>query len=371
MNQRPHVCFVSDTLHSYFGSGIETGTGGAERQQYMLAIGLRDRGYNVSVATLKYDSPPQRTVNSINLWRVIPDVRGFSLAPYKAVETTRWLKTIDADVYYVRGNNFLCMVTAVYTRVSGREFIYAVANDSNVDPEHLERRGFLQYPYIQAMQSADRVIAQTNYQQDVLKKEHGIDAIRIPNGYEVPPEAELVSHAKRSHILWVGSMDPDQKKPKRFLELARQLPDIQFRMIGPPDNDEPGYYDEIESEARRISNVNFLGFVDPDEIHDHYKTAIALVNTSDYEGFPNVFLEAWRYATPVVSLYHTIDGVLTSEPIGIHAGSMEDLVTAVDQLASDRELCEMLGSGAREYMSTNYSFDQLLNQYEYTIKDIM
>lgn len=364
MSDRPHVCFVSDTVHSYFGSGIETGTGGAERQQYMLATGLRERGYDVSVATLKYDSPPRRTVDSISIWRVIPDVRGVPLAPYKAAETIRWLRNIDADVYYVRGNDFLCMVTAAYTRLNRRGFIYAIANDSNVDPIHLKRRGFLRYPYIRAMRSADCVVAQTGYQQDVLAEEHKIDALRIPNGYEVPPENELTSHAERDHVLWVGSMNPDQKKPKRFLELARLLPDIQFRIIGPPDNDEPGYYDEIESEARDISNLEFLGFVDPDAIHDHYKTAIALVNTSDYEGFPNIFLEAWRYATPVVSLYHTLDGRLTSEPIGIHAGSMDDLVTAVDQLATIQELRERLGAGGRKYMADNYSFDQLLGQYE-------
>ncbi len=369
MNQQPHVCFVSDTLHSYFGSGIEVGTGGAERQQYMLATGLRDKGYNVSVATLKYDSPPQRTVELINLWRVIPDVRGVLRAPYKAAETLRWLKTIDADVYYVRGNDFLCMITAIHAQICKKHFIYAVANDSNVDPEHLKHQGFLQYPYVRAMQSADRVIAQTNHQQKILSNKYGIDAVRIPNGYELPSESELVSHKKRDHVLWVGSMDPEQKKPKRFLELARQLPGIQFRMIGPPDNDKPGYYDEIESEARDISNIEFLGFVDPDKIHDHYRTATALVNTSDYEGFPNVFLEAWRYATPVVSLYHTIDGVLTTESIGIHAGSMDNLVISVNRLSTDQELREKLGSRAREYMADNYSFNQLLNQYEKVIQN--
>ncbi|MFB1065821.1 glycosyltransferase family 4 protein [Natrinema sp. H-ect4] len=370
MTRKPNVCFVSDTLHSYFGSGLESGTGGAERQQYMLATALRERGYEVSVATLAHTDQRNAKIDGIDVWRVIPDIRGITRAPHKAIQTLHALRKIDADIYYVRGNDFLCMVTAAHARLSSAAFVYAVANDTNVDPELLEQRGILRHPFTWAMRSADRVIAQTHHQQELLASEHGIDALRIPNGYEVPNESDLVPHTERDHVLWVGSMDPDQKRPGRLLELARELPDVQFRMIGPPDNDMPEHYDEIESQAVEIPNLNFLGFVDPDEIHDHFRSAIALVNTSDYEGFPNVFLEAWRYATPVVSLHHTLDGVLTNEPVGIHAGSMGSLVDAVDRLELNNSLRETLGDGGREYMIANYSFDRLLSLYEPLFEEV-
>ncbi|WP_090303216.1 glycosyltransferase [Natronorubrum texcoconense] len=364
------ICFVSDTIHSYFNSRIESGVGGAERQQYMLATALRDRGYDVSVLTLKYGSTQRKTVDGIDVFCAIPDVRGVSRAPFKLIQTVRGLRSIDADVYYVRGNDFLCMATASYACMSGGGFVYAVANDSNVDPALLESRGVLRYPYIRAMRSADTVVAQTSHQQQLLSEEHGIDAPIIPNGYDVPPESELIAHADREHVLWVGSMDPDQKRPERFLALARQLPEIQFRMIGPPDNDHPDYSKKIAADARTLSNLDFLGFVDPDEIHDHYRDAIALVNTSDYEGFPNVFLEAWRYATPVVSLHHTLDGILIDEPVGIHAGSMNALVEAIEQLAVDTSVCERLGFGGRRHMIDHYAFDRLLDRYERVLTDV-
>lgn len=366
-----HLCFVSDTLHAYFDSGIESGTGGAERQQYMLATALRDRGYHVSVATLDYTSPTRQPADGIDLWHVIPDVRGVARAPYKALQTIRYLRAIDADVYYVRGNDFLCMVTAAYARLSEAAFVYAVANDANVDPDHLEGMGVFRHPFVRAMRSADAVVAQTRHQQALIEAEHGIEAPRIPNGYDLPDASELLSHGDREHVLWVGSMDPDQKRPARFLELARRLPDLQFRMIGPPDNNDPDYYDEIEADATTIPNIEFLGFVDPDEIHEQYRSAIALVNTSDYEGFPNVFLEAWRFATPVVSLHHTLDGVLVDDPVGVHAGSMDDLATAVERLATDESLRERLGRGGREYVADHYSFDRLLDRYERVFEDVL
>ncbi len=364
MNERPSVCFVSDTVHSYFESGIETGTGGAERQQYLLANELVKRGFDVHVATLQYDSRDRQTVDDVTLWHIIPDVRGISNAPYKTLRLLRGLHRIDADIYYVRGNNFLCMVTALYTRTTGRQFVYAVANDSNVDPAQLTDLGVLRYLYVRAMQSADRVIAQTTHQKELLASEHDIDAVQIPNGYDLPPTADLAPHTDRQYVLWVGSMDPKQKRPKRFLDLARQLPDVQFRMIGPPDNDNPEYFDEVEADARSVPNLEFLGFVEPEDIHSQYRDAIGVVNTSDYEGFPNVFLEAWRYGTPVISLQHSLDGILTDEPVGIHAGSMDALVDAVERVTSNSSLHESLGLGGRTYMEENYSLEQLVDRYE-------
>jgi len=69
-----HVCFVSDTLHTYLGSGIETGAGGAERQQYKVAKALVDRGDDVSVCTRAYGTQRRETVEGIDVHRVIPDL---------------------------------------------------------------------------------------------------------------------------------------------------------------------------------------------------------------------------------------------------------------------------------------------------------
>lgn len=364
-----HICIVSGTVHSFFGSERKDATGGAERQLSMLARGLSDRDLNVSIATLEH-GPEHRTVDGIDLYHVIPDTRGLVRAPYKAVKTLQALRRIDADVYLVRGNELLCMVAATHAQTSGAAFVHAIANDADVDPDHLKEWGAIRYPYRWALQSANHVVAQTESQRILLADHHGIDATRIPNGYDLPPESELVTHVDRDHVLWVGSMDPEQKRPELFLDLARDLSDVQFRMIGPPAMDDPDHYEEIQTRTQRIPNLKFLGFVDPDEIHEHYRTAIALVNTSAYEGFPNTFLEAWRYATPVVSLKYTLDGVLDDEPVGIHAGSTTGLVEAVEALVTDEALREQLGTGGRSYIAENYTFEQLLDEYERVLKSV-
>lgn len=357
------VCIVSDTIHSYLGSGIESGIGGAERQQLLLARGLRDNGYDVTIATIRDTpsdiSPPE----AIDVNQIIPDRRGLLFAPYKAIRTVIGLSKIDADVYYVRGNDFLSMVTAVWANLTGRAFVYAVANDENVDPELLKARGLRRYPFIWAMQSADTVIAQTEIQRSLLEENYDITPSVVANGYDVPGKSDLIPHSDRQFVLWVGSIDPCQKKPRRFIDLARSYPETNFVMIGPPDNDNPAHFEVIRAEADSIENLDFKGFVDPDEIHEYFRRAIALVNTSEYEGFPNVFLEAWRYETPVISLYHSLDGLLEEESVGILAGSLEGLVDAVEDITTDVSLRQTFGRKGRRYMIEHYSADQLITRY--------
>ena len=326
----------------------------------------------MTVLTRAYGSLRRETVEGIDVRRAIPDVRGVRNAPRKAARILAALRRIDADIHYVRGNPFLCTVTGLFTRTVGRgAFCYQVANDSNIEPGHLaEMNPFLRRSYLAAIRSADAVCALTPYQRDLLADEHAIDATVVPCGYELPPEADLVDHADRDRVLWVGRMNEDQKKPMRFLDLAAALPDREFVMVGPRDNDDPDYYDRVERRAATLPNVAFEGFVPPDEIHEQFRHAAVLVSTSDYEGFGNVFLEAWRYATPVVSLHYTLHGVIDTEPVGVHAGSTDALPDAVDALLDDVDRRERYGAAGRAHVADEYAFASVVDAYETVFETI-
>lgn len=365
MSDLPHCCFVSDTLQTYFGAEDAKGTGGAERQQYMIATHLSKSQYEVSVAGLNFDDN-NHTVEEegVTLWRIIPNVRGVSSAPYKAIRTLLGLRQIDADIYYVRGNDLLCVITALYCKLFGAIFVYGIANDANIEPTHLSEKGLFRIPYLKSVASANTVVAQTKHQQNLLFDEHGIEAVHIPNGYDVPSSSEIIPHEEREYVLWVGSMDPHQKKPLKFVELASRLPEIEFKLIGPPDNDNPAYASEVEMAATKLTNLEYVGYVHPDQIHDYYKRASLLVNTSEFEGFPNTFLEAWRYATPVLSLHFTLDDTLREKSIGWHAGSMNRLTELVEEIQNDPACRGKVGSRGRTYLGDKFSFDDVFERYE-------
>jgi glycosyltransferase involved in cell wall biosynthesis len=218
--------------------------------------------------------------------------------------------------------------------------------------------------YQMAVGSADAIMVQTERQCSLLMKHFGVGALLIPNGYDLPARSEIYAPRDRSHILWVGSSDPEKKNPEMFVELARRLPDLNFTMISQPIAGKEEFHSELRQKATSVTNVDFLGPVAPNEIHDYYQTAILLVNTSDYEGFPNTFLEAWRYETPVVSLYFDLDGLLKKECGGIRAGRMENLVMVVCELTSDISRRAELGASGRKYMKENFSLTRVVDLYE-------
>jgi len=111
--------------------------------------------------------------------------------------------------------------------------------------------------------------------------------------------------------------------------------------------------------------------VAPQHVHEYYRTALLLVNTSSYEGFPNTFLEAWRYETPIASLHFDLDGLLNRGCGGIWAGSMENLVPGVKRLARDGARRAKLGAEGRTYTKKNYSLSRVVALYEEAFREVL
>lgn len=362
-----HVCFICPYIESYLKPGSGTHVGGAERQQHMLATRLREDGHDVSFITFEGEGARYERIDGFDCWRTLPPTNDVRRTPDVLLKLFRSIRRVDADVFYVRGNPPLCILSSYGCSLLGERLVYAVANDSNVELSRLSNHhGMFEYTlpklgYLDAIRRADRVVAQTDHQRSVLEDVFGIEATVIPNGYTVPEETELTPAAERGHVLWVGSLDPDQKRPERMLELADRLPEVPFRMVGSTTDD--AYRETLVDRASTLPNLTFEGFVPPDEIDPYYREAVALLNTSEYEGFPNTFLEAWRFGVPVVSLNEMLDGVLEREAIGVNAGSMDGLERTVETLWNDRDRASRLGSKGRRYLEDNYSLDVISSEY--------
>jgi glycosyltransferase involved in cell wall biosynthesis len=160
----------------------------------------------------------------------------------------------------------------------------------------------------------------------------------------------------------VGRLDAQQKRPHKYLDLAKAVPDAEFLLIG-PDGQDQEYVNSIRKRAASLDNVTDLGRVDPDEIHDFYRDGIALVNTSSHEGFPNTFLEAWRYNTPVVSLAVDPNRFVAPDIDGYAENDEERLISIVEKLHRDHEYRQTLGEPAGEFVRSELSIDTVAERY--------
>lgn len=366
MNTNLHVGFISPLLYNYLGFGDTFEAGGAERQQYLIAKGLLDRGYEVSILTRNWNRGGNyKIADGFKVWKTLPNVRGTVMVPYKTAKLMKSMHDINADIYYSRANTLFAILGPAYARISDSRFVYAIARDSKVDPNHLSTwNPIIKRAFIMGLQQADAVVTQTQHQARLLNKEHGVNSTTIPNGYKIEPKSAVSDITNREYVLWVGRMDSHQKKPERFLTLATELPNKQFVMIGPPNEGEKDYYERIQKRAEAINNLDFIGPVNPEMLGEFYNNAIVLVNTSDYEGLPNTFIEAWQYAVPVISLNYDFSGKLEKFEIGNHSGSMSQLIIDVRRLCENVQERERLGWNGREYVEQHHSFETFIDRYE-------
>jgi glycosyltransferase involved in cell wall biosynthesis len=155
------------------------------------------------------------------------------------------------------------------------------------------------------------------------------------------------------------------KRPDRFIGLARALPQYHFRMIGGPSGDDAGaraYYEAIRAEAMTVPNLEFLGFVPVADVETHFDEARVFVNTSEHEGFPNTFLQAWARGIPTVSFFDAGTREDGSRPF-LWANNEEDAADAVTMLLSDPEQWRTLSGECQSHFSASNSVEKVVKAY--------
>lgn len=84
--------------------------------------------------------------------------------------------------------------------------------------------------------------------------------------------------------------------------------------------------------------------------------AVASVNTAQFEGMPNVLLEAWTRGIPALVLTHDPGGVVTRYGLGGFAdGSHEQLVALARDLWQNRADRSALSERCRGYIESHHS----------------
>lgn len=357
-------CFVSLPAYGYFNPDRfnETGGGGAKRQSYLLATGLSDE-LAVTCIVGNYGQPPVEEREGVRL--IAAYTPNQTPTPKAMLSLASAMLRADADIYVYRGGPRKAAFIGTVANLLGSDWVYNVSNDADLDEHFHDCSPLIQQGFKWAIRQSKTVITQTPNQQAQLLNRFGIESTVIPSGY---PPIDESPPTNREFVLWVGRLDREQKRPQKFLDCAARLPEISFRMVGPAPDD--GAASRLQQRCDALDNVEYLGPVNPEKIHELFSRAIVLINTSAYEGFPNTFLEAWRCETPVVSL--SVDpGRYLEESCynGYANGSMDSLVDEVSALASDPDWRHSAGQRLRAYVEDAYHIDFITDRYGHVLTD--
>lgn len=361
---------VAIVAHFAYGAMAGRGTGhigGVEKQTTMMARWLAARGHEVSLLTWDEGQADGVVIDGVRVLKFCGRDDGL---PVLRFVTPRWttlnaaLARADADVYYQNCGEYVTGQVALWCRLHRRAFVYSAASDADCDgdlPLMPERR--VRAFYRLGVRLADRVIVQTGRQQGMFARGFGRDATVIPLPC-APPEtsAATLQSPDRPTILWIGRIC-EVKRPDRFLEVAARLPECRFLLVGPED-DRPAYTAMIRERAARLANVTMSGAASRAEVERLLEDAACLCCTSDHEGFPNTFLEAWSHGRPIISTWDP-DDLIAAHGLGLVAARDPDSVAAaIRVLLSSHVEWQRASQNARRYFDETHALDQVMPRFE-------
>ncbi len=171
-------------------------------------------------------------------------------------------------------------------------------------------------------------------------------------------------------VLCVGTLKSEKRQDVFLYALARAktfIPTLRASLVG--DGPLRGALEKLARDLGIEDAVEFMGTLD--DVKSVYQRGDMLVLTSDYEGAPNVILEAMACGLPVVStrVGAASDFIVDGE-MGFltDARDVEAIADRIVRLASEPELRRQMGSAARARVEAQYSLsllrDNLLGLYD-------
>jgi hypothetical protein len=121
---------------------------------------------------------------------------------------------------------------------------------------------------------------------------------------------------------------------------------------------------DVASATRELPNLTILPSRGRNDLLELVERAVAIVNTSEFEGMPNMFLEGWARGVPALALSHDPDGVIERHSLGIFAhGSWHELVAGARALWSGRFDQRELAHRCRRYVADAHAEDKVCEQW--------
>ena len=324
-------------------------------QHVLLARAFQSLGFDVSMVIRAAEEPVEECVDGIRVFSAFHWHAGLPVIRFihpRATGVLRALGEADADIYYQSPASAFTGLTAAFCRWRKKKFIFRVASDVNCIPgqqliEYWRDRKLYEY----GLRRADLIAVQSRRQQELLEEHYGLPSAIVNMAMELPHED--LEGERGIDVLWVSNLRP-VKRADRVLALARRLPDLAFAIIGGPSRGDEAHYADIERAAAKLPNLRFLGQLPYDEVNRQIARTKVFLNTSDVEGFPNTFLQAWARAVPVVSFFDP-DGVIAREGLGESPRDEDEMAAALRILVEDSARRARMGAAARAYALANFS----------------
>ncbi len=362
---RPKAVFYMPTATALL-RGDAAVTGGAETQVLMLARALVERGHRVGIVAFADGRALPRRVHGVEVIaqrtpRIgVPVLRTIDYW----IQTVVLLARMPASVLVQRAAGIHTFLVAVAAGLRRRRFVYASASLMDFDLVTWGPRRWIARLFDVAVRWADEVVVQTGEQVGLCRERFGREPVLI-RSLVAPPASVPAPEVQPEAFLWMGRLS-GLKRPLAYLELAGAIPEARFRMVAEdlPGDEGQRIAGEVRRRARELPNFELLPARPQEQLAPLIGEAVAVVNTSEVEGMPNVFLEGWSRGVPALALSHDPDGVIARERLGGFAGGDAGrLAQLARELWRDRGDRSELSVRCRDFVAREHGLERTVDAW--------
>jgi glycosyltransferase involved in cell wall biosynthesis len=279
------------------------GGGGAERVCVIIANGLVDRGWDVDLVILKKleNDRAASLSTGVNLICL-----GLQRARYAARSLRQYLRKVRPDVVLTFNNEMV--VAEFFASFARKRDYYLVHRNVTTLSSILFHAGGglrnqIRYWFIKkVLLRVDLVVNQCKGMAKDTGRELSLKQssfIYNPAGRDLNVPI-LERSPSTPIILCIGRIDRNKciELALQALALLSDYPETEIWIVG--EGEEKENVEKFAEKLRLSSRVKFLGFQrDPEQL---YKMASLVSLTSNFEGFPNVLVEAISHGCPIVAV---------------------------------------------------------------------
>jgi glycosyltransferase involved in cell wall biosynthesis len=351
------IVFINDLVYGY-ATGAAFAIGGAERQQWLLARGLAAAGWKVTVGVRQALIGDQRVCIDGVEFAGIGD-KGL-LRPWY-----RFLVSERPQWWYWRCASHLLGLAVIVAKLARVRMIFATAFDTDVNIRRALYQRARWWPlYALGLAWSDRIFVQNDAQLSGLPSRWRAKTYKIPS---ISPELTVVTphEVRHPYVAWVAMLR-SFKRPDLLVEIARRASDIHFVVCGGATTftAAPGYGEKMAARLRALPNVDYRGQVSPEEALHVIANAAVFLSTSDGEGFPNTFLQAWSAGTPVLSVTSDPDDIIRRHALGKIGPALDQVIGDLRSLIGSPQERENIGRRASGYVAKHHSAAAVIRTFE-------
>ena len=324
------------------------GFGGAERVTSVLINEWAKRGVTSQILVTQTDAssvyilPKETRIISLKERAERAKIRQIAIIQEIRKYCIEWKPNVVISLY-----NDLCALTAIAILGLNIPLIYSERNDPNKTNQRLVDklyRKVVEY-------AADKVVFQTegakqHYRRFVQKKSRVILNPLDTSNY---PEHDPLSASKE--IVTVGRLEP-QKNQKllidAFASFVSKYPEYRLIIYG-----SGSLQKELEMQISQLGLSHCIELAGATSaVHEKIKDASLFVLTSDYEGLPNVLIEAMAIGLPCISTDCSPGGAREliengQDGIIVPCDEADILAAAMTRVLSDSNFANTIGQNAR------------------------